>query len=265
MVFRRSHVIGSYIFIAACMTTVPVWAADTEVVNGACDAHSYISEGTDPNARKSPFLCDSAVVTFLDDHNSRVMVQFAQSHANNTPILGFSGVMESDNTTLSVQSVYFAPGQKSIADKGFCEFSFQNANMTSIVCGASSNVTGHRTVGLAAFQVAGNGQPPMTSPPPSPSAKAAAPSSQGAIGGAVSADQSMNNTHMDEKQALFQCAYSNAKHYHVQGDVTAVGSMITLCEKERRTYLSACLKNASEDACDTASRLTVADGVIRDK
>ena len=87
---------------------------------------------------------------------------------------------------------------------------------------------------------------------------------QNAIAGAETADQSMSSAHMDEKQALFQCAYSNAKKYHVQGDVTAVGSMISLCEKERRAYLSVCLKSTSEDACDTASRLTVADGIIRD-
>ena len=88
---------------------------DIQIVKGECENTSHIAEGQigdDLTKRQSRFFCDSAVMTFFDNGNRHIMVQFVESKSVNNMQLGFSGLMEDDGRTLNVTSVYL--GNKKI-------------------------------------------------------------------------------------------------------------------------------------------------------
>lgn len=130
---------------------------DVRVVGGACDASSHTAEGplgSDLTKRQSRFFCDSAVITFLDDHNSHVMIQFSQKESLHSPILGFAGRVEADGIMMTVDHVYLTPGQATTVSDGWCKFFFKNRQLSALMCGMKVDETGRRTTAVVVFNAA---------------------------------------------------------------------------------------------------------------
>lgn len=130
---------------------------DVRTLKGSCDASSHTSEGAlgaDLTKLQSRFLCDSAVVAFLDDHNSHIMIQFSEKEANHSPILGFAGQMESDGIIMQVANVYLEPGKATPVSDGACKFFFKDRHMDGITCGIKADEGGQRTVAIVVFNAA---------------------------------------------------------------------------------------------------------------
>ena len=128
--------------------------SNIQIVSGECAPSSHTAEGplgTDLTKRQSRFYCDSAVITFFDDHKGHVLIQFAQKQAHHTPILGFAGRIEDDGVMMPVEGVYLTVGQRTTVSEGWCKFFFKNRNMSEIACGMKVDETGRRTTAIVAF------------------------------------------------------------------------------------------------------------------
>jgi hypothetical protein len=125
-----------------------------EVVKGTCRPSSHTAEGplgADLTKRQSRFYCNSAVITFFDDYNGHVMIQFTEKESHNSPILGFAGKVENGGIIMDVNHIYFLRGKPTTASYGLCKFYFKNRHMSEIFCGAYVDETGRRTDAVVAF------------------------------------------------------------------------------------------------------------------
>ena len=132
---------------------------DIQIVNGKCASKSHIAEGkigTDLTKRQSKFFCDSAVISFFDNGNRHIMIQFAESQSVTNSQLGFAGLMEDDGRTLDVTSVYLGGTKIQGSDlvDSVCKLDFQGKHMTQIFCGAAIDQQGRRTVPFVLFNAA---------------------------------------------------------------------------------------------------------------
>jgi hypothetical protein len=126
---------------------------DIQIIKGKCEEQSHIAEGKmgeDLTKRRSRFFCDSAVITFFDNKNQRLMIQFAESQSHNNTQLGFAGTMESVGQILVINRVYLGNKQVQVR-KGYCKFFFKNKHMNSIMCAAPVDEEDHRTVPFVVF------------------------------------------------------------------------------------------------------------------
>ena len=126
-------------------------APRTLTVNGKCDAGSQIAEGprdADIRGRESRLFCDVAVVSY--GPGQALMVQFANSQAHHSPIVGYAGVME-DAQILDVERVYLEPGHASPVDEGNCKFAWKAGRIDYIACGAPVYEGSRRTVPVVVF------------------------------------------------------------------------------------------------------------------
>jgi len=156
--FYRMAILSAFV-AAGFQMLAPAQIAtnDTQILQGACDASSHTAEGplgADLTKRQSRFLCDSAVITFLDDHNSHLLIQFSEHAAVHAPILGFAGQVEADGIMMPVDHVYFEPGKAASVSDGWCKFFFEARHMTNIVCGVKADEAGRRTVAVVVFNAA---------------------------------------------------------------------------------------------------------------
>jgi hypothetical protein len=110
---------------------------DTKILTGQCTSQSHIAEGDvngDISATATPFICDSAVLSFFTDP-THVMIQFAQKSVDGSPVLAFAGTVDND-LHMIVKTVYLRPNEPSAVEDGQCRFFVQNKKLTGIVCGA---------------------------------------------------------------------------------------------------------------------------------
>jgi hypothetical protein len=118
---------------------------------GKCDASSHIAEGprgADLRKLESRFFCDAAVVSY--GRGESMMVQFANSRANHSPIVGFAGRM-GEGGVMDVDRVYLEPGKPLPVTEGTCKFSFKGARVDWITCGAPIDEGAMRTVPVVVF------------------------------------------------------------------------------------------------------------------
>jgi hypothetical protein len=130
---------------------------DTQIINGSCGAESHIAEGRigeDLSKRQARFFCDSAVISFFDRHDEKVMIQFSQKESHHGAILGFAGKMESDGHMMDVERVYLEPSVATPVEEGRCKIFFKGKNMSGIFCGAKIDEGSRRTVPIVAFNAA---------------------------------------------------------------------------------------------------------------
>ena len=140
----------------------------TRIVKGECRADSHIAEGNigdDLTKRQSRFYCDAAVLSFLNNDNKRILIQFAESKSNHVPPLAFAGLMVDGGQTWSVERVYLEPLKPIPATGGGCKFFFDSKILTHIFCAAKIDEGGRRTVAMVVFEASSE-----------PSAAAGAPS-----------------------------------------------------------------------------------------
>jgi len=126
----------------------------TRIVKGECSAKSHIAEGNigdDLTKRQARFYCDSAVISFLNNDNKRILIQFVESRSNHIPPLAFAGLMVGGGQTWSVQRVYLEPLKPIPATDGACKFFFDSKNLTQIFCAAKIDEGGRRTVAMVVF------------------------------------------------------------------------------------------------------------------
>ena len=129
------------VFIVGALLSTPVRAdppTDIQIVDGACDPASHTAEGpigADLTKRRSKFYCDSAVITFFDNYNSHILIQFSQKESHHSQILGFGGIVDSEGVTMQVDHVYFSPGHATTVSDGWCKFFFKGRHMSEIFCG----------------------------------------------------------------------------------------------------------------------------------
>jgi hypothetical protein len=127
---------------------------DVQIVRGSCSRTSHTSEGptgSDLTKKQSRFFCNSAVISFFDDHNDRVMVQFSEKESHRINILGFAGRIAPNGIMMNVTRVYFTPSVPTEVDDGTCKFFFKGKNMTGIFCGARVDENSRRSVAIVAF------------------------------------------------------------------------------------------------------------------
>jgi hypothetical protein len=128
-----------------------------QFVAGACNASSHTSEGplgADLAKRHSRFFCDTAVITFYDNHYSHIMIGFLEKKANHPSILAFAGQVENDGITMPVDNVYLEPGKATPVSDGECRFSFEDGHMKNIDCVMKADEDGRRTVAAVEFNAA---------------------------------------------------------------------------------------------------------------
>src|SRR5713101_4065634 len=132
MIYRVA--ILSTILLAGMGFTIPAYAgvSNIQVVNGTCSSSSNTAEGplgSDLTKRQSQFYCDSAAITFFDDYEGHVLIDFSQRESNHSPILGFAGRIEARQpgdigTMMQVNNVYLGTGQAVTVSEGICKFLF---------------------------------------------------------------------------------------------------------------------------------------------
>lgn len=125
-----------------------------QFVKGTCNASSHTSEGplgADLTKQQSRFFCDSAVITFFDNHQSHVMINFLEKQANHAPTLGFAGQVENDGITMPVDHVYLESGKATPVSDGVCKFFFEDRHMKNIVCVMKADEGRRRTVAAVEF------------------------------------------------------------------------------------------------------------------
>jgi hypothetical protein len=130
---------------------------DIKTVEGACQAQSATAEGgaiDDLRQNKSPFSCDSAVITFFDKENRHILIQFAQKGSDQQRIVGYAGMMENDGQTLDVDHIYLEPGKPLTATDSACKLFFTQPRLTDIVCGGQIVEGARRTVATVIFKAA---------------------------------------------------------------------------------------------------------------
>jgi hypothetical protein len=126
-------------------------------LKGTCKESSHTAEGpieADLTERQSRFFCDTAVITFYDNHNSHLMINFLDKKAAHGRILGFAGQLESDRITMPADHVYFEPGKATIVSDGGCTIGFDEVQITGIVCIIKADEGGRRTVAVVEFEAA---------------------------------------------------------------------------------------------------------------
>lgn len=146
--------------IAQTSTEPPANAAlydHLQFVKGTCNASSHTSEGplgADLTKQQSRFFCDTAVITFFDNHQSHVMINFLEKQANHAPTLGFAGQVENDGIMMPVDHVYLEPEKATPVSEGVCKFFFedQDRHMKGIVCVIKADEGGRRTVAAVEFR-----------------------------------------------------------------------------------------------------------------
>jgi hypothetical protein len=147
------------VLLAAAIVALPMAAraADTDIVTGQCIKGSHIAAGgvdEDLSKRETPFSCDRAVITFLDQESKHVMVQFAMHSADHAMQLGFAGELEDNGQILDVDHVYIGTGSTDplVPVGGQCNFFFKDTHMTRMICGARIEQGGKATVPVVAFE-----------------------------------------------------------------------------------------------------------------
>lgn len=128
-----------------------------QIFDGACTADSNIAEGplgSDLSKRESRFFCDTATITSFEDSKAHILINFSQREAHHSPILGFSGYLNSQGDVMKVEKVYIASGEPVTVSDGMCQLFFKAGRITGIGCGMKVDETGERTVALVAFDVA---------------------------------------------------------------------------------------------------------------
>ena len=126
-----------------------------QFVKGTCNASSHTSEGplgADLTKQQSRFFCDTAVITFFDNHQSHVMINFLEKQANHAPTLGFAGQVENDGIMMPVDHVYLERGKATPVSEGVCKFFFEDGHMKNIVCVMKADEGGQRTVAAVEFK-----------------------------------------------------------------------------------------------------------------
>lgn len=161
MVYRAA--ILSTILLVGMGFTIPAYAgvSNIQVVNGICSSSSNTAEGplgSDLTKRQSRFYCDSAAITFFDDYEGHVLIDFSQKESHHSPILGFAGRIETreptdGGTMMQVYSVYLGTGEATTASDGWCKLFFKNQQLSGIGCGIKVDETGRRTVAIVSFDV----------------------------------------------------------------------------------------------------------------
>jgi len=130
---------------------------DIQILQGECGAQSHTAEGgvnDDLTKRQSRFFCDSAVISFFDEQNRHILIQFSEKHSNHQRIIGYGGTMEADGKILDVDHIYLEPSKALPAQGGACKLFFAQRHMTDIVCGAQVIEGQQKTVAIVAFKAA---------------------------------------------------------------------------------------------------------------
>ncbi|MGA7158601.1 MAG: hypothetical protein WBY53_17275 [Acidobacteriaceae bacterium] len=118
------------------------------VLNGTCTEDSNVAEGpldTDLSQRKSRFFCDEAVIIYLDNAKSHVIIDFAEKEAHHSPVLGFAGYLNKDSV-MQVENVYIYSKDATEASDGVCKLFYKNQRLDSIGCASNVDEMGRRTI-----------------------------------------------------------------------------------------------------------------------
>jgi hypothetical protein len=127
-----------------------------QIFDGNCTADSNVAEGpldSDLNKRTSRFFCDTASITSFEDSKSHILINFSEKEAHHSPILGFSGYLNSEGDVMKVVNVYLSSGEAVTVSDGMCQLFFKDRRLTGLGCGMKVDETGRRTVALVAFDV----------------------------------------------------------------------------------------------------------------
>ena len=153
----------STILLAGIGFTIPAYAgvSNIQVVNGTCSSSSNTAEGplgSDLAKRESRFYCDTAAITFFDDYEGHVLINFSQKESHHSPILGFAGriethQLEDGGRMMQVSNVYLGTGEATTVSDGTCKLFFKNQQLSGIGCGMKVDETGRRTVAIVTFDV----------------------------------------------------------------------------------------------------------------
>jgi hypothetical protein len=153
----------STILLAGMGFTIPANAgvSNVQVVNGTCSSSSNTAEGplgSDLAKRESRFYCDTAAITFFDDYEGHVMIDFSQKESHHSPILGFAGrietrPLEDGGRMMQVYNVYLGTGEATTVSDGSCKLFFKSQQLSGIGCGMKVDDTGRRTVATVTFDV----------------------------------------------------------------------------------------------------------------
>ena len=101
------------------------------------------------------FHCDGAAFFFHDKENKRITIRFLDSeHPKDSGILGFSGVVQADGTTLKVSSLYYMdPNGRPMpaASDSSCKMYFEKRGPVEIHCYAHYESSSMRYMGTVHF------------------------------------------------------------------------------------------------------------------
>lgn len=138
--------------IATIPAVCPAQQNTTKLIDGSCGKESHIAEGpigADLTERRSRFFCDA--LSMSDLGGGKFLMQFAEKRAARGPILAFVGHMDSP-AQISVERVYFQPGEPVASNEGICKFFFDGRQrITSVMCAAKVDEADRRTVPVVVF------------------------------------------------------------------------------------------------------------------
>ena len=132
---------------------------DIQGVAGACTENSYTNEGPadeDISGGRVRFSCNAAAVFFMDDQHKRIVIRFFDSdHLKDGPMLGFSGMMRDDGTTLSVTQMYYVNPNSNpipVESDSICILDFAQAHLTGMHCVGHFNSGDRKYLGAVNFR-----------------------------------------------------------------------------------------------------------------
>lgn len=127
-----------------------------EVIKGRCASPSHVASGRvteDLTKKQSRFFCDSAIIMRFDEAGKHRLIQFLDSNANHSRILGFGGLMQ-DRAILAVKTVYLETARSVAASEGACKLFYNENRIAEIFCGAKVDEGDRRTVPIVTFEAA---------------------------------------------------------------------------------------------------------------
>ncbi len=130
---------------------------DSQLVKGACTPKSHTASGglkEDIRGKHTAFLCDSVIVTFLDNQRKHVLVQFTLQNSRSARVIGFEGVVEGGEGVFRVRQMFLERGKTFAADDGGCRISYSGRTPNALACGASMHQEKSRTVAIVEFKAA---------------------------------------------------------------------------------------------------------------
>ena len=138
-------------------------ALNAGALNGNCASTSTISSGpigTDLTPFEKPFRCDGVTISALDADQRRILVRFNRSAAGLRDAVGFAGSRMPNSAqqgmgddAIVLDSLYIGQDAPKEDHNGYCQFTFKEAQLTLVSCGAVLDENQVRTVWMLDFEI----------------------------------------------------------------------------------------------------------------